>query len=97
MEINAEDIKVLKKLVESPDWSVYQRVVESLKVSIKEYIPQIELTLSSEEYSRKVKNAVALITCLDKIDNEILVLLFKKDVSVKDILDELDPYTEKKK
>lgn len=96
MEITEGDVKTLKKLIESPDWSVYRKVVDNLKLDIKDYILLVDINLPEKEYNKQIRNAVALHTCLDKIDNEIASLLFKKDASVKDIMDDLDPYTKKK-
>ena len=96
MEITVEDKKVLKKIVESPDWEVYQRVVSGLIEEMKNKFPTVDMNLSDEEYSRSLKVMSLYINCFEIINSRIGSLLFSKDVSVNDILDQLDPYTKKK-
>jgi hypothetical protein len=96
MEITVEDKKVLKKIVESPDWEVYQRVVSGLIEEMKNKFPAVDMNLSDEEYSRRLKVMSLYINCFEIINSRIGSLLFSKDVSVNDILEQLDPYTKQK-
>ena len=96
MEITVEDKKVLKKIVESPDWEVYQRVVSGLIEEMKNKFPTVDMNLSDEEYSRSLKVMSLYINCFEIINSRIGSLLFSKDVSVNDILEQLDPYTKQK-
>ena len=96
MEITVEDKKVLKKIVESPDWEVYQRVVSGLIEEMKNKFPAVDMNLSDEEYSRSLKVMSLYINCFEIINSRIGSLLFSKDVSVNDILEQLDPYTKQK-
>lgn len=96
MEITVEDKKVLKKIVESPDWEVYQKAVSGLIEEMKNKFHTIDMNLSDEEYARKLRVMSLYINCFEIINSRIESLLFSKDVSVNDILDQLDPYTKKK-
>ena len=96
MEITVEDKKVLKKIVESPDWEVYQKVVSGLIEETKSKFHTIDMNLSDEEYARRLRVMSLYINCFEIINSRISNLLFSKDVSVNDILDQLDPYTKKK-
>jgi hypothetical protein len=96
MEITVEDKKVLKKIVESPDWEVYQRVVAGLIEEMKNKFPTVDMNLSDEEYARKLKIMSLYVNCFEIINSRISSLLFSKDVSVNDILEQLDPYTKQK-
>lgn len=96
MEITVEDKKVLKKIVESPDWEVYQKVVSGLIEEMKNKFPTVDMNLSDEEYSRSLKVMSLYINCFEIINSRIGSLLFSKDVSVNDILEQLDPYTKQK-
>jgi len=96
MEITEEDKKVLKKLVESPDWDVYQKVVSGLIEEMKNKFPTIDMNLPDEEYSKRLRIMSLYINCFQVINSRIGSLLFSKDVSVNDILEQLDPYTKQK-
>lgn len=96
MEITVEDKKVLKKIVESPDWEVYQKVVSGLIEEMKNKFPTIDMNLSDEEYAKMLRVMSLYINCFEIINSRIGSLLFSKDVSVNDILEQLDPYTKQK-
>jgi len=96
MEITEEDKKVLKKLVESPDWDVYQKVVSGLIEEMKNKFPTIDMNLSDDEYAKMLRVMSLYINCFEIINCRIGSLLFSKDVSVNDILEQLDPYTKQK-
>lgn len=93
MEITVEDKKVLKKIVESPDWEVYQKVVSGLIEEMKNKFPTIDMNLSDVEYAKMLRVMSLYINCFEIINSRIGSLLFSKDVSVNDILEQLDPYT----
>lgn len=96
MEITVEDKKILKKLVESPDWQVYTKVVSELSEETKNKFATIDLNLPDEEYARRLRTMSLYINCFEAINSRIANLLFSKDVSVNDILEQLDPYTKNK-
>ena len=96
MEITVEDKKILKKIVESPDWEVYQKVVSGLIEEMKNKFPTIDMNLSDDEYAKRLRVMSLYINCFEIINSRIGSLLFSKDVSVNDILEQLDPYTKKK-
>lgn len=96
MEITVEDKKILKKIVESPDWEVYQKVVSGLIEEMKNKFPTIDMNLSDDEYAKRLRVMSLYINCFEIINSRIGSLLFSKDVSVNDILEQLDPYTKQK-
>lgn len=96
MEITVEDKKILKKIVESPDWEVYQKVVSGLIEEMKNKFPTIDMNLSDDEYAKRLRVMSLYINCFEIINSRIGSLLFSKDISVNDILEQLDPYTKQK-